>query len=228
MRFAAKHLVLLPLQLDTAAWVPYGYVCIPSALQTQQNKTTADMVHEVAFVWHLTMLNKSFLQELPEKVWAAIQTSNGPHLSRAGSTPVRCRLGRTFSQRLLFSRSELLLQFTSLHGGKERNLHAVNSLSVDAQFLRLAGEFTLDSCCMCGETCKKHGNTGCSCVENESKRDVAYDRRCPKTSNEKHHLLNNLINNIHIHVLVHLYMYKRVHRYITINIDIHINNSIKH
>ena len=106
--------------------------------------------------------------------------------------------------------------------GKERNLHAVNSLSVDAQFFAPAGEFTLDSCCMCGETCKKHGNTGCSCVENESKRDVACVRRCPKTSNEKHHLLNNLVNNIH--VLVNMYMYKRVHRYITINIDININH----
>ena len=88
MRLAAKHLVLLPLEPGTVAWVPYGYVCIPSALQTQQSKTTADMVHEVAFVWHLTIFNKSFFQELPEKVWAAIQTFNDQHLSRAASKPV--------------------------------------------------------------------------------------------------------------------------------------------
>ena len=64
------------------------YVCIPSALHTQQSKTTADMVHVVAFVWHLIFFNKSFLQELPEKVWAAIRTFNDQHLSRAASKPV--------------------------------------------------------------------------------------------------------------------------------------------
>ena len=88
MRLAAKQLVLVPLEPGTVAWVQYGYVCIPSALQAQQSKTTADMVHEVAFVWHLTIFNKSFLQELPEKVWAAIQTFNDQHLSRAASRPV--------------------------------------------------------------------------------------------------------------------------------------------
>ena len=88
MRLAAKHLVLLPLEPGTVAWVPNGYVCIPSALQTQQSKTTADRVHEVAFVRHLTIFNKSFLQELPEKVWAAIQIFNDQHLSRAASKPV--------------------------------------------------------------------------------------------------------------------------------------------
>ena len=88
MRLAAKHLALQPREPGTVAWVPYGYVCIPSAFQTQQSKTTADMVHEVAFVWYLTIINKSFLQELPEKVWAAIQTFNDQHLSRAASKQV--------------------------------------------------------------------------------------------------------------------------------------------
>ena len=88
MRLAAKHLVLLLLEPGTVAWVPSGYVCIPSALQTQQNKTTADMVPDVAFVWHLTIFVESFLQELPKKVWAVIQTLNDQHLSRAGSKPV--------------------------------------------------------------------------------------------------------------------------------------------
>ena len=61
---------------------------MPSALQTQQSKTIADMVHEVAFVWHLTIFNKSFLQELPEGAWAAIQIFNDQHPSRAASKPV--------------------------------------------------------------------------------------------------------------------------------------------
>ena len=43
MRLAAKHFVLSLLELGSVAWVPYGYVCIPSALQTQQ--TIADNVH---------------------------------------------------------------------------------------------------------------------------------------------------------------------------------------
>ena len=68
MRLAAKRLVLLLVEPGTVAWVPSGYVCIPSALQTQQNKTTADMVPDVAFVWHFTIFVESFLQELPKKV----------------------------------------------------------------------------------------------------------------------------------------------------------------
>ena len=98
MRLAAKHLVLLSLEPGTVAWVPHGYVCIPSALQTQQSKTTVDMVHEVAFVWHLTIFNKSFLQELPEKVWAAIQTFNDQHLSGAASKPVWASRKDTFTK----------------------------------------------------------------------------------------------------------------------------------
>ena len=53
MRLAAKHLVLSPLEPGTVAWVPYGYICIPSALQTQQSKTTADIV------WNLTNFNRT-------------------------------------------------------------------------------------------------------------------------------------------------------------------------
>ena len=77
MRLAVKHLVLLPLEPGSVAWVPYGYVCIPSALQTQQSKTTADMVHEVAFVWHLAIFNN-----------CPASSFNDEHLSRAASKPV--------------------------------------------------------------------------------------------------------------------------------------------
>ena len=62
---------------------------------------------------------------------------------------------------------------------------------------------------MCGDECKKHGHTGCGGVENESKRDVAYVRRCPKqvhvcVYNETHHMLNNLITNKNTRVPFHL------------------------
>ena len=79
-----------------------------SALQTQKSKTTADMVHEVAFVWHMTIFNKSFFKNCPKRF--------GPpsRLSTTSISPERrrsqCgRRGRTFSQSLLFSRTELLL-----------------------------------------------------------------------------------------------------------------------
>ena len=108
MSLAAKHLVLLPLEPGTVAWVPYGYVCIPSALQTQQSKTTADMVHEVAFMSHLTIFNKRFLHELPETVWAAIQAFNNQHLSRAASKPVWA------SRKDIFTRFALLKNFVAL------------------------------------------------------------------------------------------------------------------
>ena len=51
--------------------------------------------------------------------------------------------------------------FSSRHGMKERNLHAVNPLSVDAQFLGLRASSHWTRCCMCGDECKKQGHTGC-------------------------------------------------------------------
>ena len=83
---------------------------------------------------------------------------------------------------------------------KERSLHAVNLLSVDAQFLGLRASSNWTRCCMCGDYCKKHGHTGCGGVENQSKRDVAYVRRCSQkvhvcVYNKTHHMLNNLITN---------------------------------
>ena len=55
------------------------------------------------------------------------------------------------------------------------------------------GVFTLVSCCMCGNKCKKHGNTRCSCEETVSKRDVGNVRRCPKQVHVCFFTMKNII-----------------------------------
>ena len=126
MRLAAKHLVLLPLEPGTVAWVPYGYVCIPSALQTQQSKTTADMVHEVAFVWHLTIFNKSFLQELPAKGLGRHPDLQRPASLQSGfEASVSVEEGH-FHKVCSSQEVSCYCNFSSRHGMKERSLHAVN------------------------------------------------------------------------------------------------------
>ena len=65
---------------------------------------------------------------------------------------------------------------------------------------------------MYGDAC-----TGCGGVENESKRDVAHVRRCPKqvhvcVYNETHHMLNNLITKKNTRVP--FYLQPQPHRHV--------------
>ena len=178
MRLAAKHLVLLPLEPGTVAWVPCGYVCIPSALQTQQNKTIADMVHEVAFVWHLSVFNRTSLQELPEKSLGRHPDFQRPASLQSGfEASVGVEEGHSHK---VCSSQELTCYCIFKSPRCEGEASARREFFERRRAIFAPAGFTLDSFSMCGNKCNKHGHSGCSCEENESKRDVACLRRCLK------------------------------------------------
>ena len=91
---------------------------------------------------------------------------------------------------------------------------------------------------MCGDECKKHGHTGCGGVEHESKRDVAYVRRCAKQEhvcvyNETHHRLNNLITKknarvpFYLQPQPHRHVHPRPRPHVHVRVRVHVHAQVR-
>ena len=125
MTLAATHLVLLLLEPGTVARVPCGYVCVPSALQFQQSKTTADTACCcVRVALHTSTFQSEFEASVGVEEGHFHNVCSSQQLSCCCTVQVSTVLGGEFTRCEFFDRRR-------------------------ANFA-LAGEFTLDSCCMCG------------------------------------------------------------------------------
>ena len=70
--YIKETLLTVPMKKGTAMWVPYGYVCI--TINTPLDPEGS--VEDFGFARVLTILEKSWAQELPANVWAAIRAWN--------------------------------------------------------------------------------------------------------------------------------------------------------